>query len=288
MSLLTDSRTVPARPTGVSRSSARTAPLSQRRSFSAVPASLLLMFFMIPVLALAIRWADLGADAFGVVSVAATIDSLMISLSTTLAAVLVTFVFGTPLAWLLATREFRLKPLVTVFVELPLVMPPVVAGLALLIAFGRNGLVGQHLADAGITVAMTRAAVVMAQVFVASPYYIRAAQLRFASIPWELREAAGIDGASERTFFWRMVMPLSAKALVSGMILTWARALGEFGATVLFAGNLAGLTRTMPSLVYTALEQHLGASFTVAMVLLVFAGLSLALVRTVTYLDDSE
>lgn len=253
------------------------------------PATLMMFFFVLPLGALAVRWLGFASAAgAGSFSLSATVQALSLSIATTLVTVLVTFLLGTPLAWILATRRFRGKPIITVFVELPLVMPPVVAGLALLVAFGRNGLLGSHLAEAGVTIAMTPVAVVAAQLFVASPYYIRAAQLRFAAIPPELREAANIDGAGDRAFFWKIVMPLSGKALLSGMILTWARALGEFGATILFAGNLAGRTRTMPSLVYTALEQDFGASFSVAMVLLLFAAVALAVVRTFTYLDEVQ
>lgn len=251
-------------------------------SLALYPASLMMLFFMVPLAALALRWLGFLEASEETFSLLVTLEALSLSIATTLVTVFITFALGTPLAWVLATRRFRFKPLITVFVELPLVMPPVVAGLALLVAFGRNGIVGRHLAEAGITIAMTPAAVVAAQLFVAAPYYIRAAQLRFAAIPPELREAANIDGAGDHAYFWKIVMPLSGKALLSGMILTWARALGEFGATILFAGNLAGRTQTMPSLVYTALEQDLGASFTVAIILLLFAAMALAVVRTVS------
>jgi molybdate transport system permease protein len=147
-------------------------------------------------------------------------------------------------------------------------MPPVVAGLALLMAFGRRGLLGPPLALLGIELPFSSAAVVIAQVFVASPFYIRAAQARFASIPREIEEAASIDGAGSWRILTDVSVPLSWPSLSIGIVLSWARALGEFGATILFAGNLPGRTQTMPLLVYGALERDIQAAIWVAIVLI--------------------
>lgn len=245
----------------------------------------------IPPLALVTRWVQ-GEGIFGrsadsaAERSASVIEALIVTLSTTSASTLLILLLGTPLAYVLATRTFPGKRIVSVLVELPLVMPPIVAGLALLLAFGRNGIIGAHLAARGVTIAMTPVAVVLAQLFVAAPFLIRAAQLRFAAIPQSIRDAAAIDGCSPRTTFWRITLPLSRRALGGGVVLSWARAVGEFGATILFAGNLAGRTRTMTSLVYTELERDIGASVTVAVVLLALAGIALAAVHTLTHIDD--
>ncbi|MCB0033882.1 MAG: ABC transporter permease subunit, partial [Anaerolineales bacterium] len=172
--------------------------------------------------------------------------------------------------------------------ELPIVMPPVVAGLALLSAFGRRGLLGAPLAELNITITFTWWAVVLAQVFVSAPFYIRAAQTRFSSLPRELEEAASIDGADGWRVLWYVTLPLSGRALIIGLVLSWARALGEFGATILFAGNLQGRTQTMPLLVYGALERDLNATFISALILLTLAGTALGVTRWLTRLDDRD
>jgi molybdate transport system permease protein len=162
---------------------------------------------------------------------------------------------------------------------MPIVMPPVVAGLALLAAFGRRGLVGVWLVGWGIQIPFTTTAVVLAQLFVSAPFYIRTAQARFSTLSRDLEEAASMDGASTAQIFWHVTLPLSRSALWMGLALCWARALGEFGATILFAGNLAGRTQTMPLFVYGALERDLGAAYTAALVLLGLAAAVLVFTR---------
>ncbi|MCB8945444.1 MAG: molybdate ABC transporter permease subunit [Ardenticatenaceae bacterium] len=216
------------------------------------------------------------------------VSAIGISLGTTAVTLLIIILFGTPLAYVLARYHFPLKRFLVIFVELPIVMPPVVAGLALLTAFGRRGLLGAPLAQLNITITFTWVAVVIAQVFVAAPFYIRSAQTRFAALPRELEQAASIDGADGWRVFWHVTLPLSRRALLAGLLLSWARALGEFGATILFAGNLQGRTQTMPLLVYAALERDLNASFLSALILLVMAGLALAITRWLTHLDDHQ
>lgn len=218
----------------------------------------------------------------------AVMSAIGISLGTTSVSLLIILLFGTPLAYTLARYDFPLKRLLAIFVELPIVMPPVVAGLALLTAFGRRGLVGAALAELNINITFTWLAVVIAQVFVAAPFYIRSAQTRFAALPHELEQAASIDGADGWRVFWHVTLPLSSRALMAGLLLSWARALGEFGATILFAGNLQGRTQTMPLLVYTALEHDLNASFISALILLFIAGLALGLTRWLTRLDNRQ
>jgi molybdate transport system permease protein len=255
-----------------------------------VVAALFLLFVALPVVGLVVRWVSFtvgtATDAGSMVG-SEIVESALLSLGTTAAAMAVIVLFGTPLAYLFARRDFPMKRTLNTLVELPVVMPPVVAGLALLAAFGRNGVAGPILAAIGINIAFTPVAVVLAQVFVAAPLYIRAAQGRFAAIPGELLRAAELDGAGSVQRFAHVVLPLSSHALVSGLAMAWARALGEFGATILVAGNLAGRTRTMPLLVYSALERDLGASFTVAVVLLLLAAATLLLVRRITHVDET-
>ena len=214
--------------------------------------------------------------------------AVLLSLWTTAVSMLLVLLLGTPLAYLLARADFPFKRLLTVFVEIPIVLPPVVAGLALLSAFGRRGLLGVPLSAANLSITFTWLAVVLAQTFVAAPFYIRAAQTRFAALPPDLEEAASIDGADGWRVFWYVIRPLSARALAAGLVLSWARALGEFGATILFAGNLQGRTQTMPLLIYGALERDLNATYVSALILLGMALLALALTRRLTRLDEKD
>ena len=240
-------------------------------------AAFMALFLVLPFIALIWRAATLpGQIALNQLTI---ISAVTLSLGTTAITVLLMVLLGTPLAYILARHRFPLKRLLTVFVELPIVMPPVVAGLALLSAFGRRGLAGIPLAHLNITIPFTLVAVVLAQLFVASPFYIRAAQSRFESLPREYEDAAAVDGANRWVIFWRVMLPQSAPALLTGLIVGWARALGEFGATMLFAGNLQGRTQTMPLLVYSALEQDLRVTFVVALILLALAVLAFTLTR---------
>ena len=247
---------------------------------AAILAGMMAIFFVLPFVALI--WRALTLEG----SVAATDLSVgpavMLSLGTTAVAVMLIVLFGTPLAYFMARHQFPLKRLLTVFIELPIVMPPVVAGLALLSAFGRRGLIGSTLAGLGVSVTFTATAVILAQVFVSSPFYIRAAQARFESLPREYEDAAAVDGANRWKIFWLVMLPQSARALSAGLILSWARALGEFGATILFAGNLQGRTQTMPLLVYSALERDLHVTFVTAIILLGLAALAFTLTRWLT------
>ena len=202
--------------------------------------------------------------------------------------ILLIVLFGTPLAYILARYRFPFKRYLSVLVELPIVMPPVVAGLALLSAFGRRGLIGRHLAELGVTVAFTVTAVVLAQLFVSAPFYIRAAQSRFEALPREYEDAAAVDGASRWATFWHVILPQSMPALLTGLILSWARALGEFGATILFAGNLQGRTQTMPLLVYSALERDLRVTFITALILLALAAVAFTLPRWLAGVDHDD
>ncbi len=253
---------------------------------TAVLAAVMALFLVLPLLALI--WRAFTLDGDFAPSLPAIVDALALSLGTTAITVLLAVLFGTPLAYGLARRAFPLKRLVITLVELPIVMPPVVAGLALLSTFGRRGLLGAPLDALGLSIPFTAVAVVLAQLFVASPFYIRAVQSRFESLPRTLEEAAAVDGATRWQIFWRVMLPQSRRALLAGLILTWARALGEFGATILFAGSLAGRTQTMPLLVYAALERDLRATFVTALILLGLAVVAFTLTRWLAGTDDEQ
>jgi molybdate transport system permease protein len=259
------------------RPSRPTAPTYGR--WLAYAGGLMMLFLLLPLVALLAR--ALQSDGLqALIRVGGTVQTaLVLSLATTAASMVLVVLLGTPLAFALARHEFRGKALISIFVELPIVMPPVVAGLALLMAFGRRGLLGAPLADLGIYIAFTPAAVVLAQTFVSAPFFIRAAQIRFEAIPRELEEAAAMDGATGWQLFWDVMVPLSWRGLLVGLLLSWARALGEFGATILFAGNLVGRTQTMPLLVYTALERDLDSTLWTAIALLALAIPALGLVQ---------
>lgn len=194
-------------------------------------------------------------------------EALRLSLMTTATSLLLIVLLGVPLAYALARFEFRGKALVEALLDLPLVLPPVVAGLALLLVFGRRGLLGDALEAAGLRVAFTSTAVVLAQVFVAAPLFVRAMKAGFRSTPPQLEHAAVTLHASRWRTFWRVTLPLATPNFIEGCVLAWTRALGEFGATIVVAGSLAGRTRTMPLAIYAALEHDLDAALALAALL---------------------
>lgn len=243
-------------------------------------AGILLLLLTLPLLALTLR--SLQTRAWQGTAESGVPEALLLSLLTTTITALLVLLTGTPLAYLLARRQFRLKRLVSVLVELPVVLPPAVAGLGLLIAFGRRGLFGPALESAGISLPFTTAAVILAQTFVAAPFYVRAAQVGFQQVEIEIEDAARVDGAGGWTLFWLITLPLARRALAAGLALSWARALGEFGATILFAGSLQGRTQTMPLLVYNVLERDINAAIWTGLLLIGLALLALLLARWLT------
>jgi molybdate transport system permease protein len=188
---------------------------------------------------------------------------------------------GTPLAYLLARHHFPGKWLVETATDLPLVLPPVTAGVALLMAFGRRGVLGPSLAVLGIELPFTMTAVVLAQLFVAGPFYMRGAKIGFAAVDPELEEAAAMDGASAWGRFWYVTLPLALPGITSGIVLCLARAVSEFGATLMFAGNFAGRTQTMSLAIMAALETDLSAALALAVLLVGIAAAVLVLARVV-------
>lgn len=180
------------------------------------------------------------------------VSALRISLVTASTSLLIAIIIGTPIAYLLSHYQFRGKDIIDTVIDLPLVLPPVAAGLALLMLYGRQGL-GAWLQDVyGMRLSLTTTAVVMAQVFVASPFYVKQARAGFEAVPRELRLASATMGAGPLRTFFRVTVPLASHALIAGAVMTWARALGEFGATLMFAGAFPGRTETMPVAIYSA------------------------------------
>ena len=239
-------------------------------------AALLALFLLLPIVALFLRVppADLAAR----LAEPSVLHALRLSLVTSAFATLVVVALGLPMAWVLATRDFPGKRVVEVLVDLPMVLPPTVAGFALLMAFGRAGLAGRTLDAFGVTLPFTTAGVVVAQVFMAVPFFVGPARAGLAGVERRLLDAAATLRAGEGFTFFRVMLPLARPALVAGIAMSGARALGEFGATITFAGNLPGTTQTMPLAVYVALQSDLDAAVVMSVLLLAMAfGLLLGL-----------
>lgn len=237
----------------------------------------MLVFLLVPLAALILRIAP--AQLLANLTTPEVAQAVSLSMVTTALTVMLTLVFGTPVAYLLARRRFLGRTALDTLIDLPMVLPPSVAGIALLVAFGRRGLLGHYLNAAGIDIAFTQTAVVLAQLFVAAPFYIKAAAGGFASIDAELEQAAALDGASAFQVFRFITTPLAWTSLFGGAVMSWARALGEFGATIIFAGNFVGRTQTMPLAIYQGFEQDLSVALTLAVILLVFSFAVLFVVR---------
>ncbi|MFE0130504.1 molybdate ABC transporter permease subunit [Streptomyces sp. NPDC059037] len=232
-----------------------------------LPALVGLAFLLIPLVALLLRapWSTLPEQ----LTSTEVWQALQLSLFCATAATAVSLVFGVPLAWLLARTEFRGRGFVRALVTLPLVLPPVVGGVALLMALGRNGVVGQWLDSwFGITLPFTTTGVVIAEAFVAMPFLVISVEGTLRAADPRFEEAAMTLGASRFTAFRRVTLPLIAPGIAAGSVLAWARALGEFGATITFAGNFPGRTQTMPLAVYLALQSDPAAAIALSLVLL--------------------
>jgi molybdate transport system permease protein len=218
------------------------------RSVAAL-AALIAAFLGLPVLVLVAR-AVLDGSLLGALASPVVRDGLTLSLLTTAVSLVLTIALGLPLAWVLARRAFRGKGWLEAVIDLPIVLPPSVAGLALLLVFGRRGLLGPALEPLGLAIPFTTLAVVLAQTFVSAPLFIRSARTGLASVDRDLEDAARVDGATERALFRAITVPLASGALAAGIVMAWARSLGEFGATIMFAGNVEGRTQTLPLVVY--------------------------------------
>ena len=227
-------------------------------------------FIGLPVAALLVRAAQQESFLSSLTSDLA-LTALKLSLLTSTVSMAVVLVVGTPFAYLLARSKSPFLKLVDSLVELPIVLPPVVAGVAMLMAFGRQGILGPALEGVGITLPFTTAAVVFAQIFVASPFYVRSAKLGFQGVARDYEDVSQTLGVSPWWTFWRLTLPLAMPSLLTGMALAWARALSEFGATIMFAGNLTGKTQTMPLAIMTAMESSLDTALALSVMLMVGA-----------------
>ena len=238
--------------------------MTRGRAFPAalfVALVIVLAFLTLPIVAIFVRSSP--GELVAALDDPGVLDALWLSLRTTLIALAIIVLVGTPAAYALATRSFRGKAIVTTLVELPLVLPPAVAGIGLLAALGPAGIVGGAIEDAGVRLALETAGVVVALTFVAAPFFIRGAQVAFASVDRTWLEASRTLGASEARTFLRVAIPAAAPGMLAGLALAWGRAVGEFGATLIFAGSFRGRTQTAPLAIY----ERLGTDFTAALAL---------------------
>jgi molybdate transport system permease protein len=265
---------------------AGSAPRARRAWFPlvlAVALALALSFLTIPVVAIFVDSSP--SDLVDSLGEPGVLDALWLSLRTTAAAIVLILVVGTPAAYLLATRSFRGKAVVVTLVELPLVLPPAVAGIALLAALGPEGILGGALADVGIELPLTTAAVVVALTFVASPFYLRQAVAAFASVDRTLLDASRTLGASEAHGFRRVVIPSAMPGLSAGAALALGRALGEFGATLMFAGSFRGITQTVPLAIYDRFATDFDSALALSAILV---AVSAAILLSVKLVQGSE
>jgi molybdate transport system permease protein len=232
-----------------------------------ITAAVALAFLVLPIVALFVHTTP--GRLISQLSSEVVKDAFLVSLQTSLIAQALILVFGTPTAYLIATRRFRGRSLAITLVELPLVLPPAVAGIGLLAAFGRMGLLGSELEALGITLPFTQSAVVVAVAFVASPLYVRAAIAAFEAIDPDLVAASRTLGVSPSRTFFRVVLPLARAGLAAGLALSFARGLGEFGATIMFAGSLQAVTQTLPLAIYAQFDLDFDAAVAMSAVLVV-------------------
>jgi len=255
---------------GRARASTRRSSGWGERSIAAL-AALFALFLGLPIVTLVAR-AILDGSLVTAIASPVVFDALWLSLVTTAISLVITVSLGLPLAFVLARRQFRGKGWLEAIVDLPIVLPPSVAGLALLLVFGRRGLLSAPFEILGIAIPFTTIAVILAQTFVSAPFFIRSARTGIAGVDRDLEDAARVDGASERQLFRAVTMPLASAALAAGLVMTWARSLGEFGATIMFAGNVEGRTQTLPLVVYGEFQGgDLDASIAAAAILVIAA-----------------
>jgi molybdate transport system permease protein len=243
-----------------------------------VVATLAVAFLAVPLIGLVskVSWSTLGTD----LTTPAALDALRLSLVCSLGATALSVVLGLPLAWVLARVAFRGRGLVRALAVLPMVLPPVVGGVALLLAFGRDGILGTPLFDwFGVQLTFSTAGAVLAETFVAMPFLVITVEAALRSLDGRYEEAAATLGAGRLTTFRRVTLPMISSSLVAGTALTWARALGEFGATITFAGDIQGRTQTLPLAVYLALQGNEQVAFALSLALLAVSVLVLVALR---------
>lgn len=239
------------------------------------------LYLALPVAALFLRTTpDLF---FSTLSTPEVMSALFLSLSTSVVSLGIVILVGTPFAYVHCRNDYPGKVIIDTLIDLPLVLPPAVAGLALLVLWGRVGLLGRYLSLFGISIAFTTLAVIMAQIFVASPFYLRQAKSLFEQLDPAYEQTARTLGASPQRIFALITLPLTANGLISGAVMTFGRALGEFGATIMFAGNLPGVTQTMPLAVYVGLEGNLAVGLTISILLVIISFAIMIAVRLLSH-----
>jgi molybdate transport system permease protein len=249
-------------------------------TLSGVAIAIIYIFFItLPILALVTKALG-GADFIQNITGPTALQALRLSLLTSAISMLIIISLGSPFALLLSKTNSQFLKTVDLIVELPIILPPIVAGIAMLMAFGRTGLLGAPLNSLGITLPFTTTAVIMAQIFVSAPFYIRAAKIGFVSVPKELEEISETLGVSPWATFWRVTIPLAWPAMAGGAALAWARAMSEFGATIMFAGNMFGKTQTLPLAILSSLESNLETALAISLLLVGVSILILILLGT--------
>ena len=226
-------------------------------------------FISLPILSL-VLW-TISEDSWRAMSSPVAVDALLLSMRTTAISMFIIVLVGTPAAYVLARADFRGKRLVDALVDIPAVLPPSAAGIALLLTFGRFGLVGRYFDAFGVTISFTTAAVVIAEIFVSAHFYVRQASIGFAGVRRDVEESAMVDGAGRFSVFTRVTVPLAFPALVAGAVTAWARALGEFGATIIFAGSFRGITQTIPLAIFAEFQGDIDAAVALSVLVLGFA-----------------
>jgi molybdate transport system permease protein len=231
--------------------------------------ALLAGFISLPIISLVV-W-TVNEDSWRAMASPEARDALLLSIRTTAISMLIIILVGTPAAYVLARADFPGKRALDSLIDVPAVLPPSAAGIALLLAFGRFGLLGEYLDAFGIQLSFTTAAVVIAEIFVAAHFYVRQAVVGFSQVRREVEEAARVDGANRFSVFTRVTVPLAFPALLAGAVMAWARALGEFGGTIIFAGSFQGVTQTIPLAIFAARESDFDAAVALSVMVLGFA-----------------
>ena len=231
--------------------------------------ALLAGFISLPIISLVV-W-TVNEDSWRAMASPEARDALLLSIRTTAISMLIIILVGTPAAYVLARADFPGKRALDSLIDVPAVLPPSAAGIALLLAFGRFGLLGKYLDAFGIQLSFTTAAVVIAEIFVAAHFYVRQAVVGFSQVRREVEEAARVDGANRFSVFTRVTVPLAFPALLAGAVMAWARALGEFGGTIIFAGSFQGVTQTIPLAIFAARESDFDAAVALSVMVLGFA-----------------
>ena len=258
-------------------------PKNYRQSLTYLVAGILIvavtLYLALPILALFLRITP--DEFFSALHDPEVTSALWLSLLTTVITLIIVIVIGTPFAYFHSRFSYPGKMVVDTLIDLPLVLPPAVAGVALLMLYGRVGLLGRYANMFGISIAFTTLAVIMAQIFVASPFYLRQAKSLFEQLDPAYEQTARTLGASSLRTMAQVTLPMTAGGLVSGAVMTFGRALGEFGATIMFAGNLPGVTQTMPLAVYVGMESDLSIGLTLSILLVLISFAIMIVVRLI-------